>query len=133
MYLLLSHRVGKLPVNLVIMLVNYLVIMLVNYIVIAVTRTVPPLSSTNLLHSHRIIDQVPDTRRLIALAVAKQYFGCYVLPSSWYGSFSAYPLSISDSLSYKNIGIVRLYCFCLQKLDYSIHVPIVTVYSKYTL
>ena len=42
-----------------------------------------PQSSTNLLHSARIIDQVPHTRRLIALAIARQYFGCYIQPQLW--------------------------------------------------
>ena len=41
------------------------------------------LFDTNLLHSHRIIDQVMVTRRVIGQAVAKQYFGCYALPQSW--------------------------------------------------
>lgn len=40
--------------------------------------------STNLLHSSRIIDQVYITRPLMALAVAKQYFGCFLLQYSWY-------------------------------------------------
>ncbi len=38
---------------------------------------------TNLLHSARVIDQVMITRKVIGLAVAKQYFGCYALPQSW--------------------------------------------------
>ena len=40
--------------------------------------------STELLHSHRIIDNVQMTRRLIAQAIARQYFGCYMLHQSWY-------------------------------------------------
>ena len=40
--------------------------------------------STELLHSHRIIDDVQMTRRLIAQAIARQYFGCYMLHQSWY-------------------------------------------------
>ena len=39
--------------------------------------------STNLLHSARIIDQVLVTRRIIANAIAEQYFGCYILPQQW--------------------------------------------------
>ena len=39
--------------------------------------------STNLLHSSRIIDQVPTTRRLVAQAIARQYFGSYILPQTW--------------------------------------------------
>lgn len=39
--------------------------------------------STELLHSHRIIDNVQMTRRLIAQAIARQYFGCYMLHQSW--------------------------------------------------
>ena len=38
---------------------------------------------THLLHSSRIIDQVIDTRRVIGEAIAKQYFGCYIVPQFW--------------------------------------------------
>ena len=40
--------------------------------------------STNLLHSNRVIEQVPITRRLITRAIAQQYYGCYLLPQLWY-------------------------------------------------
>ncbi|KAI8520784.1 Transcription initiation factor TFIID subunit 2 [Branchiostoma belcheri] len=39
--------------------------------------------NTNLLHTPRIIDQTPYTRRVIAYAVAQQFFGCYVCMHSW--------------------------------------------------
>jgi transcription initiation factor TFIID subunit 2 len=39
--------------------------------------------STNLLHSSRVIEQVPITRRLLTQAIAQQYFGCYLLPQLW--------------------------------------------------
>ena len=42
------------------------------------------LSSVNLLHPPRVLDQVIPTRRLIAQAIARQYFGCYLLPQSWW-------------------------------------------------
>ena len=38
--------------------------------------------STNLLHSHRVIDGVPEARQLIAEVLARQYFGCYITSSS---------------------------------------------------
>ena len=41
------------------------------------------LYNTTLLHSHRIIDQVLITRRVMALSIAQQYFQCYLLPQSW--------------------------------------------------
>ncbi|XP_041483978.1 transcription initiation factor TFIID subunit 2-like [Lytechinus variegatus] len=39
--------------------------------------------STNLLHSARIIDQTFETRRLLAEALASQFFGCYICPETW--------------------------------------------------
>jgi len=39
--------------------------------------------STNLLHSKRIIDQVPETRQLMAAAIAQQFFGCFISMYSW--------------------------------------------------
>lgn len=39
--------------------------------------------STNLLYSPRVIDQVFPTRFALAQVLAKQYFGCYVLPQLW--------------------------------------------------
>lgn len=42
------------------------------------------LCSVNLLHPNTIIDQVMTSRRAIALAIAEQYFECYLLPQSWY-------------------------------------------------
>ena len=50
----------------------------------------PP--STNLLHSNRVIDQVTVTRRLLTLAIAQQYFGCYLLPQLWYIHFTTHTL-----------------------------------------
>ena len=46
--------------------------------------------STNLLHSNRVIDQVTVTRRLLTLAIAQQYFGCYLLPQLWYIHFTTH-------------------------------------------
>ena len=40
-------------------------------------------SSVDLLHSHRIIDQAIKTRKILSLAIAQQYFECYLLPQSW--------------------------------------------------
>lgn len=39
--------------------------------------------SVELLHSPRVIEQVFSTRRTLALAIAQQYFGCYMLPNTW--------------------------------------------------
>ncbi|ESO05362.1 hypothetical protein HELRODRAFT_191453 [Helobdella robusta] len=39
--------------------------------------------STNLLHSKRIIDQTPISQRLLAEAVAKQFFGCFISMHTW--------------------------------------------------
>ncbi|KAL5486754.1 hypothetical protein EMCRGX_G019273 [Ephydatia muelleri] len=39
--------------------------------------------STNLLYSPRVIDQVFPSRCVLAHIVARQYFGCYVLPQLW--------------------------------------------------
>ncbi|KAL5016218.1 hypothetical protein ScPMuIL_005807 [Solemya velum] len=39
--------------------------------------------STNLLHSSRVIDQTFVTRRLMATAVAQQFFGCFIAMQSW--------------------------------------------------
>ena len=48
----------------------------------------PPLCwlcySTNLLHSARIIDQTFETRRLMASAVAYQFFGAFITMQYWY-------------------------------------------------
>lgn len=41
-------------------------------------------SSTNILHSKRIIDQVPVTREIMAHAIAQQFFGCFITMHSWY-------------------------------------------------
>ncbi|KAK3592160.1 hypothetical protein CHS0354_019451 [Potamilus streckersoni] len=43
--------------------------------------------STNLLHSARIIDQTITSRRLMASAVAQQFFGCYISMQSWYDAW----------------------------------------------
>jgi transcription initiation factor TFIID subunit 2 len=50
-------------------------------------------SSVDLLHSHRIIDQAIKTRKILSLAIAQQYFECYLLPQSW----SDWWLSVSIS------------------------------------
>ncbi|XP_072045257.1 LOW QUALITY PROTEIN: transcription initiation factor TFIID subunit 2-like [Amphiura filiformis] len=39
--------------------------------------------NTNLLHSSRIIDQTFLTRRLMAQALAEQFFGCFINPETW--------------------------------------------------
>ncbi|XP_048220089.1 LOW QUALITY PROTEIN: transcription initiation factor TFIID subunit 2-like [Perognathus longimembris pacificus] len=39
--------------------------------------------STNLLHSARIIDETPLTRRCLAQSVAQQFFGCFLARMSW--------------------------------------------------
>ena len=42
-----------------------------------------PACSVNLLHTKRVIEQTPCTRRVMALALAEQFFGCYVGMSTW--------------------------------------------------
>lgn len=42
------------------------------------------LVNVNLLYSPNVIDQVITTKKTIALAIAEQYFQCYLLPQSWY-------------------------------------------------
>jgi transcription initiation factor TFIID subunit 2 len=57
--------------------------------------------STNLLHSHRVIDGVTQTRELIAEVLAKQYFGCYISSSSvheWW-----LPLGIAKYVSHCSV------------------------------
>lgn len=39
--------------------------------------------STNLLHSPAIIDQTYDTRKAMALAIAEQFFGCFITMERW--------------------------------------------------
>ena len=39
--------------------------------------------STNLLHSRHIIDQTYATRRILSLAIAQQFFGCFITMQSW--------------------------------------------------
>ncbi|KAK3736334.1 hypothetical protein QZH41_020807, partial [Actinostola sp. cb2023] len=41
--------------------------------------------NTSLLHSPRIIDQTFTTRRVLAQALAEQFFGCYVCMQDWIG------------------------------------------------
>lgn len=47
------------------------------------------LCSTNLLHSHRVIDGVQRTRTLLAEALARQYFGCFISNSCVYVLYAA--------------------------------------------
>ncbi|KAJ8315654.1 hypothetical protein KUTeg_007804 [Tegillarca granosa] len=53
--------------------------------------------STNLLHSSRIIDQTIDTRKILAAAVAEQFFGCFITMQCW--SDAWLPKGISNYLS----------------------------------
>ncbi|XP_019854461.1 PREDICTED: transcription initiation factor TFIID subunit 2-like [Amphimedon queenslandica] len=55
------------------------------------------LCSVNLLHPDTIIDQVMTSRRAIALAIAEQYFECYLLPQSWNDWWL--PVSISQFIT----------------------------------
>ncbi|CAB4032919.1 TBP-associated factor 2, partial, partial [Paramuricea clavata] len=43
--------------------------------------------STNLLHSSRMIDQTFHTRKTLALALARQFFGCYLSLHMWSDSW----------------------------------------------
>lgn len=39
--------------------------------------------STNLLHGKSILDQTPETRKMMALMIAEQFFGCFMARESW--------------------------------------------------
>lgn len=39
--------------------------------------------STNLLHSDAILDQTPETRKLMARMISDQFFGCFMARESW--------------------------------------------------
>ncbi|KAI0209910.1 Transcription initiation factor TFIID subunit 2 [Lamellibrachia satsuma] len=39
--------------------------------------------STNILHTAKIIDQAPLSRQIMAEAIAKQFFGCFIAMHSW--------------------------------------------------
>lgn len=41
-------------------------------------------TSTSLLHSPRIIDQTFHTRKVLAQALAEQFFGCYICMQDWW-------------------------------------------------
>lgn len=41
------------------------------------------LFSTNLLHSTAIVDQTYETRKSMALAIAEQFFGCFITMERW--------------------------------------------------
>ncbi|XP_046847633.1 transcription initiation factor TFIID subunit 2-like [Xenia sp. Carnegie-2017] len=43
--------------------------------------------STNLLHSSRVIDQAFYTRKILARALARQFFGCYLSLNTWSDSW----------------------------------------------
>lgn len=41
------------------------------------------LCNVGLLHSQRLLEQAISTRKILSLAIAQQYFECYLLPQSW--------------------------------------------------
>lgn len=49
----------------------------------AIANTNQLFSSTNLLHSNSIIDQTYITRKAMALAIAEQFFGCFISMQNW--------------------------------------------------
>lgn len=61
--------------------------------------------STNLLHSSAIIDQTYITRKAMALAIAEQFFGCFISMQNW--SDSWLPKGISTYLC----GLYSKKCF----------------------
>lgn len=61
--------------------------------------------STNLLHSAAIIDQTYTTRKLMAQAVAEQFFGCFISMQNW--SDMWLPKAISQYLC----GLYSKKCF----------------------
>ena len=65
------------------------------------------LCNVNLLHPETIIDQVMTSRRSIALAIAEQYFECYLLPQSWYVNVHVHVCVFID-----NVGFYSRNCTC---------------------
>lgn len=61
--------------------------------------------NTNLLHSAVIIDQVYETRKIMAQAIAEQFFGCFISMQNW--SDMWLPKGISQYLA----GLYAKKCF----------------------
>jgi len=62
--------------------------------------------STHELHSGRVIEQVYKTRRLLALAVARQWFGAFISTRSWSDSWLLYGIAgyLADECLLKSFG-----------------------------
>ncbi|CAH8448458.1 unnamed protein product [Schistosoma guineensis] len=49
--------------------------------------------SLDLLHSPRVIDQAIETRKILSLAVAHQFFGCFLIMETWCDAWLTYGLA----------------------------------------
>ncbi|CAH8475077.1 unnamed protein product [Heterobilharzia americana] len=49
--------------------------------------------SVDLLHSPRIIDQAIETRKVVSLAVAHQFFGCFLIMDTWCDAWLTFGLA----------------------------------------
>ncbi|CAH8829628.1 unnamed protein product [Trichobilharzia szidati] len=49
--------------------------------------------SVDLLHSPRIIDQAIETRKVLSIAVAHQFFGCFLIMDTWCDAWLTYGLA----------------------------------------